>query len=180
MNKKIAILSIATLFAALSISTVIYAASVPDTGQTQSYTNTLGEDSDYNNQPALIHRPWQWYCAGQCTGLQWVKDGNLMATRDPGFDADITAGDGAVTWQHALDYVVKLNNENYLGHNDWRLPTIKELSTLVDSSIPVSRPGNKHNFFPGTAVLYWSSTTYAINTVNAWSMSFGETTGAAS
>ena len=75
------------------------------------------------------------------TGLEWVQDGNLIASRNPEFDNDVdtfgsTAGDGRLTWQHALDYIDLLNLDNYLGYSDWRLPTIKELATLVDSSIP--------------------------------------------
>jgi hypothetical protein len=65
------------------------------------------------------------------TNLIWTKDANLMITRDPAFDADFTTQDGNVTWQHALDYVKKLNTENYLGYNDWRLPNINELNSLI-------------------------------------------------
>jgi hypothetical protein len=65
------------------------------------------------------------------TGLIWTKDGNVIQARDPGFDTDRTAGDGLVTWQHALDYIKKLNQENYLGHNDWRLPNVIELESMV-------------------------------------------------
>ena len=65
------------------------------------------------------------------TWLIWAKDGNVMKTRDPDFDTDSTAGDGMVTWQHALDYIKKLNQESYLGHNDWRLPNVIELESLV-------------------------------------------------
>jgi hypothetical protein len=67
------------------------------------------------------------------TGLEWVQDGNLIASRDPAFDNDSEMGDGAVTWQHTLDYVDLLNTDGFLGHRDWRLPTILELSTLVDA-----------------------------------------------
>ena len=67
------------------------------------------------------------------TGLEWVQDGNLIVTRNPAFDNDGTARDGRVTWQHALDYIALLNADEYLGHSDWRLPTIEELSTLVDA-----------------------------------------------
>ena len=72
------------------------------------------------------------------TGLEWVQDGNLMATRNPEFDNDSDryggiAGDGGVTWQHALDYIALLNADEYLGYTDWRLPSIEELSTLVDA-----------------------------------------------
>ena len=90
------------------------------------------------------------------TELEWVQDGNVMADRDPDFDNDGTAGDGRVTWQHALDYVALLNVGEYLGHDDWRLPTIEELSTLVDAgrSMPAIDP-----IFSAVPFEYWSSTT---------------------
>ena len=96
--------------------------------------------------------------ADNLTGLVWAKDGNIMPTRDPGWDADSTANDGAVTWQHALDYVAKLNSEHYLGHNDWRLPNRKELHSLTDYSkyspaLPAGHP------FTDVRASYWSSTT---------------------
>jgi len=39
-----------------------------------------------------------------------------------------------VNWEAALLLVVKRNKENYLGHNDWRLPDAKELQSLLDYS----------------------------------------------
>lgn len=37
-----------------------------------------------------------------------------------------------MNWQQALQWAQDKNNENYLGHRDWRLPNAKELHTLVD------------------------------------------------
>jgi hypothetical protein len=101
----------------------------------------------------------------QVTGLQWSKDGNLIQIRNPEFDTDYTEGDGAVIWQHALDYVTKLNNENYLGYNDWRLPNRNELQSIVDYSRIYNPAFNKVftidvRYFPNTErYYYWSSTT---------------------
>jgi Protein of unknown function (DUF1566) len=107
------------------------------------------------------------------TGLEWVQDGNLIASRDPAFDNDSDTGDGAVTWQHALDYVDKLNEENYLGHIDWRLPAPDELLTLVDRSIPWPGPKIASTFFPNTAAFsYWSSAKAGYSTSTAWNVDF--------
>ncbi len=150
-----------------------FAAPVPDTGQTGDYTTTFGEDSDYDINPHSYTDLGNGIVRDNVTGLEWVQDGNLIASRDPDFDTDDTAGDGRVTWQHALDYVALLNSENYLGFNDWRLPTVKELSTLVDSSIPYPGRMIDTDFFPDTvASYYWSSTTNASSIGNAWYVGF--------
>ena len=96
------------------------------------------------------------------TGLMWVTDGNLVASRDPAFDADGTAGDGLVTWEHALDYVAKLNAENYLGHADWRLPNLLELVSLIDFSRTNRALPAGHPFTNISAQAFWSSTTHGI------------------
>ena len=117
------------------------------------------------------------------TSLVWTKDANLMKTRDPGFDNDLTfswvnstAGDGAVMWQHALDYVKKLNTENYLGHNDWRLPNINELRSLIDLSqmnpaLPAGHPFiNVQYSSTQDWIRYLSSTSFG---GGAWSVDMG-------
>lgn len=96
------------------------------------------------------------------TGLIWPIDLNLMKSRDASFDTDPNAGDGSVTWQHALDYVAKLNTESYLGFTDWRLPSLNELLSLVDlehayPALPSGHPfiNPPINYLDGT----WVSTT---------------------
>ncbi|MEI7661041.1 MAG: DUF1566 domain-containing protein [Bacteroidota bacterium] len=39
-----------------------------------------------------------------------------------------------MNWQAALAWVQAKNAQNWLGHNDWRLPTTKELESIVDYS----------------------------------------------
>jgi hypothetical protein len=102
------------------------------------------------------------------TGLIWAKDANVMPTRNPGFDLD-SADDGWVTWQHALDFVKKLNTENYLGHSDWRLPNSNELDSLVHREQRgyytwLSGQGFTNIPFYG----HWSSSTYALTADRAW------------
>ena len=52
------------------------------------------------------------------TGLMWAKN-------------DSAEG---LNWEEALFLVQQCNSENYLGYNDWRLPNIKELQSIVDYS----------------------------------------------
>jgi len=63
----------------------------------------------------------------------------------------------SMTWEAALTYADGLA---LAGFNDWRLPTITELQSIVDFSR--ASPAIDTNWFPGTGVsYYWSSTTYA-------------------
>jgi len=100
------------------------------------------------------------------TGLMWQQD---------------TAHDGLIgmTWQDALSYCEDLTLGNY---NDWRLPTVSELLSIINLV--------KHNFaihtkyFPNTEIVtyYWTSTTSGNLVVNgdgtmsyfdrAWTASF--------
>ena len=80
-----------------------------------------------------------------------------MATRDPGFDKDYIEGDGWVYWTTALDYIAKLNQENYLGYNDWRLPNIHELMSLLDLGAADTVFTHNHPF-KNIQKAYWSST----------------------
>lgn len=98
----------------------------------------------------------------------WVKNGNLMTTRDPTFDNDGTANDGLVTWQHAVDYVALLNSGNYASHTDWRLPAVNELESLINAEKMDSAAWLNAQGFSGVLIgYYWSSTTYASVTTNA-------------
>jgi hypothetical protein len=52
----------------------------------------------------------------RATGLMWSK-------------ADSGKG---MNWEQSLAWVQRKNKENYLGHDDWRLPTAKQLQSIVD------------------------------------------------
>src|SRR5262249_15278474 len=59
------------------------------------------------------------------TGLVWEKlsmDGSVH---------DVT---NAYTWDEAFGRVAALNTASFAGHNDWRLPNVKELESLIDFS----------------------------------------------
>jgi hypothetical protein len=68
-----------------------------------------------------------------------------------------------MTWYEAVKFCEELEFE---GHSDWRLPTLDELRALQDSG------KNPHgDTKPGD---YWSSTTFADFTGNAWLVNFSD------
>lgn len=88
------------------------------------------------------------------TGLMWVKN-------------PVAAGVGGVsTWN---DAVQACENLAYAGHNDWRLPNINELSSLIDNSrnAPAIDPA-----ITSLSSNYWSSTVYTHSTDYAWYVNF--------
>ena len=134
---------------------------LPATGQTTSYYP--GDDGTLQKGVPLPASRFTDHGNGSATdnftGLMWVTDANLIATRDPSFDQDRTPGDGDVDWIRALNYVEKLNGENFLGHNDWRLPAVNELLSLIDYSLPHAGIAGNHPFI-NLKQGYWSATTY--------------------
>jgi hypothetical protein len=73
------------------------------------------------------------------------------------------------TWGNAITYC----NSLLLASKTWRLPNRNELESIVDIS-KTAAPTIDSTAFPGTIfpTSYWSSTTCANNTANAWSISF--------
>jgi hypothetical protein len=110
------------------------------------------------------------------TGLMWTQ-------------ADSGRG---VNWQAALAWAQTKNAENYLGHNDWRLPNAKELQSILDYSRSPNTTGSAaiNAIFNATAITneagvadypwYWSSTTHATYTgmgANGVYLAFGRAGG---
>ena len=104
------------------------------------------------------------------TGLMWLKEANHIATNHPKFDTDGILGDGRVTWQHALNFVAKMNTGTYgnCGHTDWRLPNCKELRSLIDRSQSNPALPAGHPFANVVSYDYWSSSIYDRYTSKAW------------
>jgi len=76
----------------------------------------------------------------------------------------------AMTWEKALAFSEDLD---LAGFRDWRLPTIRELSRLVDDSR--REPSIDTAYFPGCRPsVYWSSTTHALYPGFAWHVGFDD------
>lgn len=87
------------------------------------------------------------------TKLRWYRVADLV---------------GGVTWEKALEAVARLN-EQPGDTNDWRLPNINELESLVDCSAydPALMSGHP---FVSLQDVYWSSTTSLFEPDWAWAL----------
>ena len=115
------------------------------------------------------------------TGLMWAQN-------DSGSDAP----DG-LNWEEALAYGETQNAANYLGYSDWRLPSVKELQSIMDydRSPDTTDSAAIDPLFNTTSItneagetdyaFYWSGTTHANWTDNSGSagayVSFGRAMG---
>ena len=81
-----------------------------------------------------------------------------------------------MTWVDATNYCRDLGTT--LGGTGWRLPTVKELLSLVDYS-QTTNPLIDSNAFPATPTnFFWSSTQLAGSTTGAWGVQWGSGPGA--
>jgi len=91
-----------------------------------------------------------------------------------GAGGDFTNPDGTVF----TDFLPRLNGviagsaatEQLGGYSDWRLPTSAELQTILDCSY--GSPCIDPIFGPTGHALYWTSTAYADNLMDAWHVNF--------
>lgn len=98
------------------------------------------------------------------TGLMWDRC-SWGQTWD-GADA-CTVSATTHTWQAALEIAVTANAANHRGYNDWRLPNLTEIESLVATE--AFEPAINATAFPSTpSAGFWSSTLDTPNPSNAW------------
>jgi len=121
------------------------------TGQTTSYEQfddgeyQIGITPSYNRSGDIV--------IDNITKLQWQDNEEV--------------GQVSKTWEDAKSYCSSLSLG---GYNDWRLPTRKELKSIVDYG--KYDPAIDSTFVNVTSYNYWSATTYAYDSSNAWYVNF--------
>ncbi|MBK7470629.1 MAG: DUF1566 domain-containing protein [Betaproteobacteria bacterium] len=72
---------------------------------------------------------------------------------------------------NTANYVLAVNAAALCGHGDWRLPSLKELQSLANSS--AGNPAIDATYFSNTqGNFYWSASNYAAGSGNAWYVDF--------
>jgi hypothetical protein len=180
MKKIIAVLMFLILVSVCALAAPV-PNPIPDTGQTQSYTDTFGEDSDYTINPPS-------YTKLDATGNELpdtVTSWSMVKDNVTGLIWEVKTDDGSIhdkdnvyDWYNAQDvFIAELNAANFGGFSDWRVPTIRELSSIVNSG--TYNPAINTAYFPNTMssstspISYCSSTTSAHDTYYAWGVNFG-------
>ncbi len=124
---------------------------VPDTGQTQSYTATIGEDSDYLINPPHFSDNGDGTVTDNVTGLMWWQDSDIQTYQN----WYVAAGTHDSIYNPGLtDFC---GNSTLAGYTDWRLPDEFELQGIANYG--TSGPAIDENYFLNTSSHYWSSTT---------------------
>lgn len=142
---------------------------LPDTGQTKCYDNSVeipcpqpggpfyGQDGNYRGPQPAYRDNGDGTVTDLNTGLMWQQGDS----QNVGF---------GFTWQEAVDYCAALDLG---GHTDWRLPTRRELSYLVNIDTVFPNPYINTTYFPECHWIgYWSSSTYAYDPDRAWYVYF--------
>jgi len=114
------------------------------------------------------------------TGLIWARQANI-ATNGSWSLTQYGSAIGTCTWYQAMDVVTNpagpvngtLSNPNgYGGTNDWRMPNIREMQSLIDYSINDYPLPAGHPFNSFGAGRYWTSTPPAYSgATKAWYVS---------
>ena len=156
----------------------------PDSGQTSCYQpenpfewtdcRDTGQDGEYTiNPPSYYNTPGGGAVVDINTGLMWQKEDNDSEYGEK-FFYDWYQASGTYHEYHNPDRQSVCGALRAEGYQDWRLPTKKELLTVVNYLTPSVGPLISTDFFPSARQsLYWTSTTTALYpTSYAWYVDF--------
>jgi hypothetical protein len=147
---------------------------LPDTGQTKCYQAVepwaeipcagTGQDGEYNINPLSYADNGNGTVTDNNTGLMWQKqdDGNT-------YNWYQASGTYSATYTSSQDVCGSLNLG---GYSDWRLPTKKELMSILNYGIPYPGPTIDPVFSNTKSSHYWSSTPCAYYPNLAWFVDF--------
>jgi PKD repeat protein len=166
----------------LSISERAMAFQLPDTGQTKCYDNQVeiacpqpeeafyGQDGNYIINPPSYTKLDEYGnplpgSAPSWTMVRCNRTGLIWEVKTT--DGSVHDKDNQTSWQLATDnFITNLNTNSFGGFSDWRIPTVNELSLIIqrgDTGI--------HDYLPnlGTSE-YWSANVNLSLPQKAWSV----------
>jgi hypothetical protein len=141
------------------------------TGQDKCYNNTTEIPCSAPGE-AFYGQDAQYADLGYCIPKSYTVSGTapeeIVTDDNTGLQWQRTLSASTFTWENAI---VHCENLTYGGYNDWRLPSRKELDTLVDYG-RFEPAINKAYFSDTQNGYYWTNTTYIGNTDRALIVDF--------
>lgn len=154
----------------------------------RDYTKIANDGSELAASATLGSNPSDWGCTrDNVTGLIWEIKTDDAGLRDKDntytwYDTDTavnggtpgTANGGTCVGSNCdtTSFRNAVNLAGLCAATDWRLPTTKELQSLIDYG-PSAGPLIDLGWFPNTpSAIFWSGQNYAPNASNAWSVYF--------
>lgn len=157
------------------------------------FTKIANNGSSLAASAALGSNSTDWACTkDNVTGLVWeVKTANGLRSQNHtyawyftgpsnggeagGLGVDTCGGTlSAVPYNsqcNTQNYVAAVNVAGLCGASDWRLPTRRELLSLMNSG--ASEPTVDTTYFPNSnSALWWTSTTFVAAPIDAWFVDF--------
>ncbi|CAK0758973.1 conserved exported hypothetical protein [Gammaproteobacteria bacterium] len=130
------------------------------------FTKIANDGSELPVSAVLGTGPKDWACTrDNVTGFLWEVKTDDGGVRDK---------DNTYTWDKAMgSFVTTVNASGLCGFNDWRVPTIKELTGIVHYGVTSGGTYIDVSYFPNTpASGFWSASADANYSGNAWYVNF--------
>ena len=121
---------------------------------TSSTADFFGQDAQYTNK---------------CTAQSFSSSTNVVIDNNTGLTWEKSPSENTYTWDNASNHCNDLNNSNYGGKSNWRVPNPLEFMTIVDNS--TYNPATNSNFtnMPSdSSVRFWTSAEYKRDTSYAY------------
>lgn len=135
-----------------------------------SRENLTGESVfDMLKDKGFYDRDWNNSASGFPNDFKLQDDGKVVFDHASGLKWQQSGSVKDISYDEAKKYVAQLNSVQYAGYNDWRLPTLEEAMSLMEST--EKRSGlNIDPVFDNTQRWIWTSDTN--NVALAWLVNF--------
>ena len=142
------------------------------TGESKCYNNSAEITCPASESADFYGQDWQYAEAGYCTPISFTlntnNEGNTVTDNNTGLTwPQEPPEETAADWDAAKTYC---KNLQYAGYSDWRLPTAKELQTIVDYS--KLNPAMDTDYFTAIDKWVWTSQEYKGDQQKAWLINF--------
>ena len=105
--------------------------------------------------------------------FELVLDGTALVDKETGLVWDKLPDIVAINWNDACVHCYQREVGGVGGRKGWRLPTVEELASLIDTNQSNPALPSGHPFDNVLSAYYWSSSTNTSLTSNAWIVHFG-------